>query len=465
MRKLPNICLAAALVAVLAAAPDPAVAQEVPDITIIGARARAMGGAHTAVASGVDAIAWNPAGLAEIDHGTIEADLRLNFGSGDIGEGVTAFDAGNVGSVPVVGFEDTPGTKFTYYMLGGAAPLPVEGWGEKLGLVGAAGYRRMIDLLFRQEQLLLFDPGDGSSTPFEHIDDSEGGVDAITLSIAAKPHPRLAVGLNVNFLDGFVEEVDEQVVAFQGQVFFDIEETQRFSISGHSFEAGARLEVTPQITVGATLRPGYNLDLKGEHSRLRTFSLPGTGIGVPDTLITFFPDDRTNQIPTFYGLGAAIRPRPQVLLAADFEYRPWDDSDIVLHTDGGDIDIDTGLYETHSFRVGGEYTFDPGGEVMVPVRLGFRTTPTTLANVDSLSAEIGPAGFRTFRGDRVDGNTITGGVGIHFETVHFDVAYDRTSLTFSEFLFDQATPPGVAPVIIEVEEAISNLYFSSTIHF
>jgi long-subunit fatty acid transport protein len=449
MRKLPNICLAAALVAVLVAASGPAVAEEAPDTAIIGARARGMGGAHTAVASGVDAIAWNPAGLAEIDHGTIQADMRLNFGSGDVSEGVLDFQAGNVGTVPVVGFSDTPGTKTTYYLLGGAAPLPVKGWGEKLGLVGAVGYRRMIDLLYRQEQLLQFDPGDGSATPFQHIDDSEGGVDAVTLSIAAKPHPRLALGLNVNFLDGFVEEVDEQLVAFQGQVFFEIEQTDRFSFSGHSFEAGARLEVMPQLTLAATLRPGYDLEAKGENSRLRTFSLPGAGLGLPDTLITFFPDDQTNQIPTFYSLGAAIRPRPHILLAADFEYRPWDDSDVVLHTDGGDIDIDTGLYETHSIRIGGEYTFDPGGEVVVPVRLGFRTTPTTLSNVDSLSAEIGPDGFRTFRGDRVDGNTISGGVGIHFNTVHFD----------------QVTPPGVAPIIIEVEEATSNLYFSSTIHF
>jgi hypothetical protein len=85
--------------------------------------------------------------------------------------------------------------------------------------------------------------------------------------------------------------------------------------------------------------------------------------------------------------------------------------------------------------------------------------------VDSLSGDIGPNGFRSFRGERIEGNTWSGGVGLYFPTVQFDVSIDRTRYTYSEWLFDQVPFPGQPLSIVELEETFTNLYFSSTLRF
>lgn len=462
MRTLSHICLVAAA---LLLAWGEAAGEEAGDLAVIGARARAMGGAYTAVATGVDALVWNPAGLTEIERGILQADTRLSFGSGNIDQGIATFDLGAQGESPVEDFRVSPGTRFTYYMVGGAAPLPLGETGKKYRLTGAAGYRRVIDRFFRQEQLVQVGSAEGFNIPLEHIDDSRGGVDAYALSLAGQPHTRLSLGLSVNFLTNYEDAIDQQLVAFQGQEFFNQEVRNRYSFGGTSYELGARVKVLPKLTVAGVLRPGYDLKFTRGLGSFRLLAPPGGPVPAADTLITASLDDATQSVPTFWSLGAAVTPLPGLLVAADFEYRPWNESEVTVHTAGGPVEFDSGFYQTHSFRIGTEYTMNPDGRVVVPLRFGVRTTPTTLANVDSLSADVSPDGFRTFRGDRVEGTTISGGIGIHFETVDFDVSVDRASFTVSEHFFNAESPPGVAPVIIQLTEALWNLYFTSTLRF
>ena len=168
----------------------------------------------------------------------------------------------------------------------------------------------------------------------------------------------------------------------------------------------------------------------------------------------------------FYGLGAALTPLPGLVVAADYQYRPWNESVLTVHgPQFGDRTIDERLNPAHSVHVGGEYTFRRESSLNVPLRLGYHSTPTSLANADSLSDDVGAEGFRSYRGDRVEGHTWSGGVGLYFPTVRFDVSVDRTSLTVSEFFFDQVPQPGQPLPIIELEETLTNLYFSSTLRF
>jgi hypothetical protein len=466
------IAAAVAVVSVVAVGVQPGRAEEAPDLAMLGARARAMGGAYVAVADDVDAVGWNPAGLAEIEDPELTAQTRLSFGSGAFTDGLDTFTTGGLAESPVLSMKDTPGTRFTYYLIGGAAPLPVKGRVEEYGLVAAASYRRVIDLYFRQEQLLQFDVGGGIVVPFEHVDDSTGGVDAFTLSFAGHVIPDLSLGLNVNFLTGFVEDVDRLQVAFEGTEVFTLEQRNRRSVDGHSFEFGARYEVLPellpQVTVGGILRPGYDVDRKQGQGRFRQVTAAG-GPLPPSNIFAEFPiPGITNEFPTTWGVGIAGVPRPGLTVAADFQYRPWNETVNVVHQLDGENDVeDPKLYEAHSFHLGGEYVFHRDQEVKVPVRLGFRTAPTPLSNADSLSAEVGPDGYRTFRGDRIEANTISGGVGIHFSTVGFDFAIDRTKTSFSEHSEFFAAPPlpGQPLRIVEVEETITNFYLSSTLRF
>ena len=450
----------------LAALTVPAGAQETPEFAYIGARARGMGAAHTAVAEGVDAVAWNPAGILTIDGPELKADMRLHFGSGTVVHGIETFDSGAGGIVPVENFTDTPTTRFTYYLIGGAAPLPFRDADMKrFELTGALGYRRVLDQLFGQEQLIEFDPGGGFTIPFEHIDESEGGLDAFTLSFAGKPHSRVGIGANINFLTGFVEETDQQRVAFQGDEFFLLEQENRFTFGGHMFELGAQVKVTDMISVGGMLRPSFTVDQEGGPGHLRILAQEGGPTPPADTLISFTNDDRSVDIPLFYSLGAKATPVPGLLVAADWQYKPWNEVSTVVHAPVGDIELENTLYPAHSFHIGAEYMLRRETDIQVPVRLGFHTAPTALADVDSLSGDIGPNGFRNFRGERIEGNTWSGGVGLYFSTVQFDVSLDRTRYTYSEWLFDQVPFPGQPLSIVELEETFTNLYFSSTLRF
>lgn len=448
--------------------PLPACGQEPPDLAMVSARARGMGGAYLSVADGVESIGWNPAGLAAITEPELTGDLRLHFGSGQITEGIPVFSGGGA-PAPVVDFTDSPQAQFTYYLVGGAAPSPFKGWSQTYGLVGALGYRRVVDGLAAQEQLIEFDPGGGFSIPFNRLRESEGGEDAWTLSVAGRPHSRVALGVNFNFLTGFVEESDEQSVAFQGQEFYNVTQKVRYELNGFSTDLGATVQVLPELKVGAVLHPGYDLEQQGGPGSLRVLILPGSGLSAADTLVNFQLADATSEIPLMYGVGASYAvpyaPMTGLLVAADYQYRPWNEVERRVDTESGSVAVENSAYPTHSFHLGGEYTFNRGQGTEVPVRLGFHTTPTQQANVDSLSAEVGPNGFRDFSGDRVEAHTWSLGIGLHFPTVDFDVSFDTTKYTYTEFLFDNAPTPGTQLDIVEVEESLHNLYFSSTLRF
>jgi hypothetical protein len=439
-------------------------AEVAPDFEQIGARARGMGSAYTAVATGVDAVGWNPAGLAAMNRPEVKGDLRLGFGSGQVTEGIPFFDSGAGGIVPVQNFTDSPRTTFSYSMLGGAGLLPFKRT-EPYHLAGALAYRRIIDGLFRQEQLIEFDPGGGFTIPFEHIDDSDGGPDAFTLAFAGKPHQRVALGVNINFLTGFSDAIDQQSVSFSGEEFFLQETETRSTFGGTMFELGALVDITHQIAVGAMLRPGFDLDEEGGPGHFRLFAAEGGPNPAGDTLISFHSNDRTLGFPLFYNLGARGTPLPGLLVAADWQYKPWNELRTIEHTPTGDIELENTLYPAHSFHLGAEYMLSWGMDVEIPVRLGFHTAPTSRANVDSLSADVNAQGFRNYRGDRVEGNTWSAGVGLYFSTVQFNISLDRTKYTFSEFLFNQVPFPGQPLAIVELEETLSSLYFSSTLRF
>jgi len=439
-------------------------AEVAPDFEQIGARARGMGSAYTAVAAGVDAVGWNPAGLAAMTGPEVKGDLRLDFGSGQVTEGIELFDSGAGGIVPVLNFTDSPRTTFSYSMLGGAGLLPIERT-KPYHLAGALAYRRIIDGLFRQEQLITFDPGGGFTIPFEHIDDAEGGPDAFTLAFAGKPHERVALGFNVNFLTGFADVLDQQSVSFSGEEFFVQETETRATFGGTMFELGALVDITSKIAVGGMLRPGFDLDEEGGPGHFRLFAAEGGPNPAGDTLISFHGNDRTLGFPLFYNLGARGTPLPGLLVAADWQYKPWNELRTIEHTPTGDIERENTLYPAHSFHMGGEYTLRRGQDIEIPLRLGFHTAPTSGATVDSLSADVNAAGFRNYRGERVEGDTWSTGIGIYFSTVRFDISYDRTKYTFSEFLFNQVPFPGQPLPIVELEETLSSIYFSSTLKF
>ena len=98
-------------------------AEEDLELAMPGGRARAMGGAYTAIADDLSAQFWNPAGLAGEAGRALQAEVRLNFGNGAVNSPVTEFDSG-VGIVPVVDYSVNRASELTYNFLAAAARLP-----------------------------------------------------------------------------------------------------------------------------------------------------------------------------------------------------------------------------------------------------------------------------------------------------------------------------------------------------
>jgi long-subunit fatty acid transport protein len=456
--------MAASLIAVLVLATS-ALALEAPQVAEPGARARSMGGAFTAVASDLSAVYWNPAGLAGIGQRTLQAESRIQFGSGAPGQPVDQFaipDASIPEAADVEQFTVTPGTKVTYFLIGASTPITWQPLAPA-GLSAAVTYRRIIDMAYQQGQVFLFDSGE-TFIPWEFNKERDGGVSAFTLSLAAQPHERLQLGANLNLLDGSIEDSFEYAVTVSGFTAFRDLTTTLHQVQGTSFELGAKVKVIDQLDIGAVYRPGYDIELVDGNFEERIFS--GGGGGLPPQDDRFFgplPDQRW-EMPDFFSVGMALRPADNWLLAADYQHRPWDEVNFFQSVGGRDVELDEQLYATHSVHVGGEYTVQIG-RVGMPIRAGYHSAPTVFANVDSLSADVDEDGFRTFRGDRIEGHTISLGVGIHFETVHFDIGYDRTNLTTVEFQLGNRFFVERPIYLVQLDETFHNLYFTSTLYY
>ncbi len=441
----------------------PAQAQDTVELAVAGARARAMGGAGTALRNEIASVSLNPAGLAALEGGAAQADIRITSGGGTTPNPDALLVFG--GAVPALSFTDEFSTETTYNLIGGALRVPGQAL-EPAGLVAAVSFRRLIDLLYTQGQVLSFDPGGNVEIPLEHKDTSEGGVDAFTVSVAAAPHERVHVGVNANILTGTLDQLDEDRVAFGGQLSFLDSRSRHSKLAGFSIEAGVLVEAHEMVTVGATLRPGYTIESTDGTEKVTLFTPPGLpGFPPVDDTFEFEVPDSELEVPLFYSVGVAVTPFEDLVLVGDYHFRPWDES-VTRQRDasGQFVEVEAPSYATTTAAFGGEYTWRPGGNA-VPLRAGYRFHPTIRANVDSLSAAVNPAGFRTFRGDRVEGHAVTFGSGLHFETVHFDVSLERTSITHTEFALDQVPVPGQPILTVELDETFTTIYLSSTLWF
>jgi hypothetical protein len=126
---------------------------------------------------------------------------------------------------------------------------------------------------------------------------------------------------------------------------------------------------------------------------------------------------QTIQMPFMLGFGSSYRIGENFTVAADYEIRLYGDKKIFGTYDGSPVDtvnLSDSKKNLNQFRVGVEYLFVADFGV-IPLRGGFRTNPTLLADQNS-------NGDFT---DQVVGNSFSFGTGFISEVLAVDLAFTR----------------------------------------
>ncbi|MGD9899535.1 MAG: OmpP1/FadL family transporter [Calditrichaceae bacterium] len=340
-----------------------------------GARAAGMGYAFTGVADDATAISWNSAGLTQLY--SMEASVigRLGFGT------YTYTDLDNAPDI-------TESSKFQLNFLSIVMPFNVANY----KVVGGIAFRNIYD--FNSE--LTFD-FEGT----EYIFANEGGINAITPSVAVQINEMFSVGAALNIYTGsedYYEEID-------GEKTYESATTD---YSGTSIDIGILVKPSSKFSIGANL------------------NLPNTITSDTDGY------EYDIDVPFFYSIGLGYRATDNLLLALDFHSRNWSNSDLFADSE---VDVDL-----NSLHFGIEYLAQSGSSV-IPLRLGFHTNP--LFEWDK-------------NGDQVVNPVITLGAGIIMNKFILDAAFEYEPASYEfEDSFDTYT----------VEQNSFRFTLGGTIHF
>jgi hypothetical protein len=170
--------------------------------------------------------------------------------------------------------------------------------------------------------------------------------------------------------------------------------------------------------VGLTYRLPFELSREDEWEETETIS------GVATTYTGSY-DDAKWTMPWMIGTGLAYRPSDNFTLAFDYEHRHYSS----VEYEDATMSYDLSWNNVNQFRVGMEYLF-VGSTAVFPVRLGFRTNPQIYYAYE----EMTDASFNsTYDSTGMNGMVFTGGFGMKFGRVWFDVAGEYGITTVDRF--------------------------------
>jgi long-subunit fatty acid transport protein len=354
----------------------PAVSQNFDwNITGAGARAEGFGGAFIGVADDATSIVWNPAGLATLERP--EASLVTRYISETTEYSYTAFSSSNSSE-----------SQSHFSLNFGSLALPLKAGGNNI--VVAVAYQRQLDAYVNQK-----------SSSMEYT--SEGGANTITPGIGVKLSPMISVGLAANFWLGKYNDTNKDLVALTTT-------TDDGSFSGTNFVLGGLFDFSSgnsklPLKIGVSVKTPFDLKID------QTSHVPATGAQATASA--------TVQMPLMFGLGASYQPTENLTLALDYETRAYGSKQISVSVNGtslGQVDMSASKENLSQIRVGAEYLIVTSTAV-IPLRAGYRSVPTLLANYDDFSKSTG----------QVSGSGFSLGSGYITDKFAIDLTYNSTS--------------------------------------
>ncbi|MBD3367590.1 MAG: hypothetical protein GF405_05395 [Candidatus Eisenbacteria bacterium] len=303
------------------------------EITPADGRSLAMGEAGLASADGVRGMAMNPALIAKTD------GLQVGFSS-------LLINAEEARNVPVHDSFDGVIVDNTYALNSalydryiGAVAYRSPNAGRWMPVVGLT-YRPRLDMSY-DYHVQYRDPDSQAEPEDRIIEDyfleSDGGVDALTVTLGQTIVEDVHVGLGIDFLRGGFD-VRERWVHPEDSEIDDAESWSQFDdMSGSQVSLGFLYERFHRLDIACVYRSGYTLD--GDYEIRSAFG---------DTSEGGFE----YEYPGTFVVGLEYHPRNEILTAVslDVEFAQWSEFEDDLH---GDPDFEN----TITYRLGVEHGF------------------------------------------------------------------------------------------------------------
>ncbi len=435
------------------------------DFTGGGARAAGMGNAFTAVSDGPFSLAWNPAGMVDLDEIYFSFDWMdyIPKGSYDF-NGIRTFDhSGSTGS----------------FFRNAALISPTEI--KKHKFVLGLGVTRHFDTYdFFAEKIF---PHPSSPDPVDLTSTRQGYLNSGNFSFSTAVSEKFSVGVTANIYFGRVIVDQFRNEVYQSQVdsanFNQVVEFRRnvrqldsLNLSGFNFNIGGKYRAGEFTTFGLNIRTPFKIKLSDDIILDRIVTKNGaivsTGLTSTDTLIWADQESKI-EMPLMVTFGAAHKWTEKFLTSLDLEYRGFSGSDFLL-LDSTRIS-QAGTKESFfrnepshwnnvfQVRMGGEYTIDSKiGEI--PLRAGFGYLPQPFSDISNYSftfngrqdpllpvstvatgdpVYVGSDAafqgnqdidlFQNSFGSQVTATSFSLGFGIHSPQRTLDIAYSFTSYT------------------------------------
>lgn len=316
--------------------------------------ARGMGaaGAYTARVADPSAIFYNPAGLAQIETGSVGLGSSLIFYQREFA-GANPFPGDGV-------TEDAPNRVF----------YPSHAfWGHRLSSRVSAGFG-------------IYSPF-GLSTEWENPDSFSGRFISTKasltpfyfnpcLALTASPRLRLGVGImavhstiELNRHVGEPNPTGDPGVLDMGTVSLSASNGLDFGVN-----LGFQFEVSDRIVVGGNFRSTIDVGFDGDAD----FTFEGTGTGLDPQLALVFPDDQSAStslsLPDVLVLALAVVPREGWVIEGDVGWMGWsrlDRLNLRFADENLDFTLDEDWKDSFYYRFGVERRLDPHTEI----RFGF----------------------------------------------------------------------------------------------
>ena len=367
------------------------------NLTGAGARAEGLGGAFIGVADDATAIVWNPAGLTQLERA--EASIVTRF----ISEKVD------------YKFEDSSGPDnssdsqkhFSFNFGSFAAPIST----GDVKIVGAVAFQRQLDMYSKSKD---------ENVNYTDIQESKGGANTITPGIAVMLGQMISVGISGNIWTG---TWNNKSTTKYNDGSPDDEFPFDMSFSGFNLVFGGLVDFERMrngfpLKAGLTLRTPFTL--KGELQNAVT------------------PVTWEIEMPFMIGFGGSYRVGDNLTLALDYEIRSYADKQTTIT---GFAPFAYSKSNLNELRTGLEYLVVLETAV-IPLRLGFKTVPTLLA--DQVLVYNGGNNYSFEDSDnQVSGSAFSIGSGFITNTFAFDVTYSRATYTqkfdYSAYTFDTIT--------------------------
>jgi long-subunit fatty acid transport protein len=335
----------------------PAVSQNIDwNITGAGARAEGFGGAFIGVADDATSIVWNPAGLATLERP--EASLVTRY--------ISETTNNNVNLDPSLNTSDSQ-SHFAFNF--GSVAYPLKSGGNNIVL--AIAYQRQLDFYAKVQDR------------FNNYDQS-GGANTITPGVGIRVSPLISLGVAANFWGGKYDISSYDVTTSQK----DFSESGTFS--GTNFTLGALFDFSSlasklPLKLGVSLKTAFNLKADLSDNDISTGNMSsGT---------------TTAEMPSMIGLGAAYQLTENLTVAADYETRGYGSKSYSsVSSDGTNLGtgpMSASKEDLNQLRLGAEYLIVSQVGVF-PIRVGYRTVPTVMANYDvaqNPSSQVHGTGF------------------------------------------------------------------------